>query len=152
VFNTAILADECTIEEAGLTAESNVIAFMDLEGGKRKRKKKVYTKPKKIAHKHAKRPMAALQYYVVEANGKIKKLKHECTTCPVGTYMADHQDRHTCGKCSNMYYRLKADGSRMPIPKNNPPKAAAKKEEAKPGKGAPAKNQTRQGRSRQEEK
>ena len=53
--------------------------------------------------------------------------------------MADHQDRHTCGKCSNMYYRLKADGSRMPIPKNNPPKAAAKKEEAKPGKAAPAK-------------
>ena len=54
--------------------------------------------------------------------------------------MADHQDRHTCGKCSNMYYRLKADGTRMPIPKNNPPKAAAAAKEA-PGKGkaAPAK-------------
>ena len=86
VFNTAVLADECTIEESGITAESNVIAFMDLEGGKRKRKKKVYTKPKKIAHKHAKRPMALLQYYVVESNGKIKKLKHECTKCPVGKY------------------------------------------------------------------
>ena len=90
VFGTAVLLDECTIEEAGLTAESNVIAFMDLEGGKRKRKKKVYTKPKKIAHKHQKRPMAALQYYVVESNGKIKKLKHECTTCPVGKSLFSH--------------------------------------------------------------
>jgi small subunit ribosomal protein S27Ae len=140
VFNTAVLSDECTISESGLTAESNVIAFMDLEGGKRKRKKKVYTKPKKIAHKHAKRPMALLQYYVVESNGKIKKLKHECVKCPVGTYMADHQDRHTCGKCGHMYYRLKADGSRMPIPKNNPPKAAAKEVVVAGKKGAaPAK-------------
>ena len=54
-----------------------------------------------------------------------------------GTYMADHQDRHTCGKCSNMYYRLKADGTRMPIPKNNPPKIAVKAVEVK-GKGKPA--------------
>ena len=84
MFGTAVLIDENTIEESGLTTESNVIAFMDLEGGKRKRKKKVYTKPKKIAHKHQKRPMAAIHYYVVEANGKIKKLKHECTSCPVG--------------------------------------------------------------------
>ena len=84
VCGTAVLADESTIDECGLTAESNVIAFMDLEGGKRKRKKKVYTKPKKIGHKHQKRPMAALQYYVVEANGKIKKLKHECNVCKVG--------------------------------------------------------------------
>ena len=51
--------------------------------------------------------------------------------------MADHQDRHTCGKCSNMYYRLKADGTRMPIPKNNPPKIAVKAVEVK-GKGKPA--------------
>ena len=54
--------------------------------------------------------------------------------------MADHQDRHTCGNCSNMFYRLKADGTRMPIPKNNPPKAAAKEKEAPGKKGAaPAK-------------
>jgi small subunit ribosomal protein S27Ae len=99
VFGTAILDDECTIEESGITEEKTVIAFMDLEGGKRKRKKKVYTKPKKIGHKHAKRPMAALQYYVVEANGKIKKLKHECTTCPVGKLVLFvHTYRHLHGR------------------------------------------------------
>ena len=39
--------------------------------------------------------------------------------------MADHQDRHTCGKCGFMYYRLSADGKRLPIPKNNTKKADA---------------------------
>ena len=79
-----MLLDECTIDEAGLETESNVVALMDLEGGKRKRKKKVYTTPKKIKHKHAKRPMALIEYYNVESGGKIKKLKTECPKCPVG--------------------------------------------------------------------
>ena len=54
--------------------------------------------------------------------------------------MADHQDRHTCGKCAFMMWRLGSKGERLPIPKNNPPKNAAKAADA-PGKGkaAPAK-------------
>ena len=50
--------------------------------------------------------------------------------------MVDHPDRHTCGKCGNMFYKLTKDGKRLPIPKLNKPavvekvvvaKAAAKK-------------------------
>ena len=48
--------------------------------------------------------------------------------------MADHQDRHTCGKCGFMYYRLSADGKRLPIPKNNTKKVA----DAGPKAAAPA--------------
>ena len=48
-----------------------------------------------------------------------------------GTYMADHPDRHTCGKCGNMFYKLTKDGKRMPIPKQNKPKVEAPKVEAK---------------------
>lgn len=33
--------------------------------------------------------------------------------------MADHPDRHTCGRCGFMYYRLTSDGKRLPIPKQN---------------------------------
>ena len=33
---------------------------LSLCGGKKKRKKKIYTKPKKIGHKHKKRPKAIL--------------------------------------------------------------------------------------------
>ena len=84
VFGTAILSDEMTIEEAGLETESTVNALIDLEGGKRKRKKKVYTTPKRVPHKHKKRPLALLEYYSVENSGKVKKIKQECDKCPVG--------------------------------------------------------------------
>ena len=48
----------------------------------------------------------------------------------LGTYMADHPDRHTCGKCGNMFYKLTKDGKRLPIPKQNKPGASAAKVEA----------------------
>ena len=137
VFNTAALEDGMTIEEAGLETESSIDALVALDGGKRKRKKKVYTKPKKIAHKHKKRSLALLEYYNVEASGKIKKLKNECTKCEVATYMADHPDRFTCGKCGHMLYRLTAKGERLPIPENK--KQAVAVAEAGAGKAAPKK-------------
>ena len=80
---TALLDDELTIEESGLDAEFAVTALIDLEGGKRKRKKKDYKgRPKKIKHKHLKRSKAALEYYHVEESGKIKKLKMESPHAP----------------------------------------------------------------------
>jgi hypothetical protein len=54
----------------------------------------------------------------------------------LGTYMADHPDRHTCGRCGNMFYKLTKDGKRMPIPKQNKPAANAPKVEAAAAKGA----------------
>ena len=39
--------------------------------------------------------------------------------------MADHPDRHTCGRCGNMFYKLTKEGKRMPIPKQNKPGSAA---------------------------
>ena len=98
---------------------------MRLLGGKKKRKKKIYTKPKKIKHKHRKTSKSLLLYLDVDNTGKITKLKLECEKCPAGTYMADHPDRHTCGRCGNMFYKLTKDGKRMPIPKQNKPGAAA---------------------------
>ena len=137
MFNTASLDEVMTVEDAGLVTESSIDAMVALDGGKRKRKKKVYTKPKKIAHKHKKRSLALLEYYNVEASGKIKRLKTECNKCEVATYMADHPDRFTCGKCGHMLYRLTAKGERLPIPENKKPAVA----EAAAGaaKKAPAK-------------
>lgn len=141
VFGTAQLGDELHLVEAGLVDECIINALVDAEGGKRKRKKKVHTTPKKIKHTHKKRAKALLEYFSVEANGKVKKLKSECPNCPPATYMAEHKDRYTCGKCGKCFWRLTADGKRMPIPKNNKPakatvvplavKAAAGKAKAK---------------------
>jgi Ribosomal protein S27a len=49
--------------------------------------------------------------------------------------MADHPDRHTCGKCGNMFYKLTKDGKRLPIPKQNKPAAVVKEAPAAAAKG-----------------
>ena len=125
VFGTTDLDEALTVDQAGLETESSIDALVALDGGKRKRKKKVYTKPKKIKHKHKKRSLALLEYYNIEASGKVKRLKTECNKCEVATYMADHPDRFTCGKCGHMLYRLTAKGERLPIPENKKPAVAA---------------------------
>jgi len=105
------LEDELDLAHYGIQEEQTINMVLRLLGGKKKRKKKVYTKPKRIAHKHLKRPKALLEYFNVDNNtGKITKLKMECDKCPAGTYMADHPDRHTCGKCGNMFYKLTNQG------------------------------------------
>ena len=64
--------------------EATINIVMRLCGGKKKRKKKIYTKPKKIKHKHRKRSKALLEYFNVDNTGKISKLKIECEKCPAG--------------------------------------------------------------------
>merc|ERR1712060_444769 len=113
--------DGCTVEAAGLESESTVSAMADAEGGKRKRKKKVHTTPKKIKHTHKKRSKAVLEYYSVEANGKVKRLKQESPNAQPATFMAEHADRFVCGQTGRTFFRLTADGKRLPIPKNNKP-------------------------------
>lgn len=46
----------------------------------KKRKKKVYTTPKKIKHKRKKTKLAVLKYYKVDGDGKIERLRRECPT------------------------------------------------------------------------
>merc|ERR1712127_1072720 len=102
VFGTAQLSTEDSVSAAGLESECTVHALVDAEGGKRKRKKKVHTTPKKIKHTH-------------------KKRKQESPRCPPGTYMAEHPDRFVCGKTGQTYFKMTNDGKRLPIPKNNRP-------------------------------
>ena len=72
------LKNEDFLVDCGILNEGEVSVHMSLDGGKRKRKKKVYTTPKKIPHKHKKRPKALLEYFSVDdASGKVKRLKQE---------------------------------------------------------------------------
>ena len=51
VFNTAELDESMTVEQAGLETESSIDTLVTLDGGKRKRNKKVYTKMVKRRNK-----------------------------------------------------------------------------------------------------
>merc|ERR1712070_182565 len=122
------------LQDAGILDEGEVSVHMSLDGGKRKRKKKVHTTPKKIKHKHKKRPKALLDYFNVDdASGKVTRLK---TGSPkaAGAYMADHPDRQTCGRTGTMFWKLTKEGNRLPVPKQNKPQVAAAK--AAPAKAA----------------
>lgn len=72
-----------------------------LRGGGKKRKKKTYTKPKKVKHVHKAVKLAVLKFYRVDDNGKVQRLRKSCPNeeCGVGVRMAVHKDRFYCGKC-----------------------------------------------------
>ena len=123
-FGICTMQDEGFVTEYGIVDEAEISVHMTLDGGKKKKKRKPHTTPKKIAHKHKARPKALLQYFTVEASGKVKRLKQESPKA-AGAYMADHPDRFTCGRTGTMFYKLTADGKRLPVPKQQ----QAKKEE-----------------------
>ena len=110
---------------------------MKLMGGKKKkRKKKIFTKPKVVAHKHKLRPKAVLDYYTVDENGKVNCIKKQSPKCKPATYMAEHQDRYVCGQTGTTYFKLTADGKRMPIPKQAAKGSAVKDVAKADAKGA----------------
>mmetsp|Transcript_54717 Transcript_54717/g.171757 ORF Transcript_54717/g.171757 Transcript_54717/m.171757 type:complete len:156 (-) Transcript_54717:106-573(-) len=94
----------------GLSDESTLFLSLELAGGAKKRKKKTYTKPKKIKHKRKKVKLAVLKFYKVDSNDKVSRLRRECPheLCGPGVFMAMHFNRYYCGKC-HLTYLIKRD-------------------------------------------
>lgn len=67
--------------------------MLRLRGGAKKRKKKVYTTPKKIKHKRKKTKLAILKYYKVDGDLKIERLRRECPTETVSRIRAVKRQR-----------------------------------------------------------
>ena len=137
-YGIQVLENEDFVVDCGIQDEGVISVHASLDGGKRKRKKKVHTTPKRIAHKHKARPKALLEYFSVDdSSGKVKRLKQESPNA-AGAYMADHPDRFTCGRTGTMFYKLTSDGKRLPIPKQQAvavkEKAVVVKKAAKKGK------------------
>jgi ubiquitin-small subunit ribosomal protein S27Ae len=101
----AALDDDVALADAGVGDGATINVLARLVGGGKKRKKKTYTKPKKIKHKHRKVKMATLKYYKIGSDGKVERLRRECPedTCGAGIFMATHHDRFCCGKCGLTY-------------------------------------------------
>ncbi|MDO8556705.1 MAG: 30S ribosomal protein S27ae [Nanoarchaeota archaeon] len=59
-----------------------------------------------MAKKKAKNKKSSERWKHYKVNGNaLQKTKRECPKCGAGVFLADHKDRHYCGRC--MYVEMK---------------------------------------------
>lgn len=125
--------ENMTLVESGVVDGAIIDLALEVDGGKKKRKKKVYTTEKKTKHKHVNNKLRILSYYTITKDGTVEPTKLKSTNLPEGTvrYMANHWNRHYCGRTRVALLKEKPD---RPKPAEKKVGGDKKAEAAKPAK------------------
>mmetsp|Transcript_29501 Transcript_29501/g.51813 ORF Transcript_29501/g.51813 Transcript_29501/m.51813 type:complete len:85 (-) Transcript_29501:3098-3352(-) len=78
--------------------------ILNLKGGKKKKKKKkIPTTPKKEKYQKKK----VQNQILITCNFKESKINTQCFSkkCPNATYLADHSNRSSCGRCGMVCFK-----------------------------------------------
>lgn len=62
--------------------------------------------PEEDDKKGKKPPVKPHLYYEIK-DGQIDRLKQSCPRCGDGVFLADHEDRRSCGKCGYTEFKRK---------------------------------------------
>ena len=137
IFEGNEICDALTLAQNGLVDGCIVDLGLEVDGGKKKKKKKVYKTEKKKKHKHINTKLRILSYYNIKSDGTVEptKVKSPASNDTNVLYMANHWNRHYCGRTNVTLIKEKPD----PIKKKVVAKVADVKADAGKGKAAPAK-------------